>query len=114
MRFEDWRLNSIWPVDLLARCLSGHRRAGHRIVLTNGSFDVLHRGHVECLQQAASLGDVLVVGVHSDESVRKLKGTGHPMIPAGDRAAIALLSVAGYMEQSAADVEVQPEGFWVR
>ena len=88
MRFEDWRLNSIWPVDLLARCLSGHRRAGHRVVLTNGSFDVLHRGHVECLQQAASLGDVLVVGVHSDESVRKLKGTGHPMIPAGDRAAI--------------------------
>ena len=88
MRFEDWRLDSIWPVDLLARFLSGHRRAGHRIVLTNGCFDVLHRGHVECLQQAASLGDVLVVGVHSDESVRKLKGTGRPMMPAGDRAAI--------------------------
>ena len=62
VRFEEWRLDSIWPVDLLARCLTGHRRAGHRIVFTNGSFDVLHRGHVECLQQAASLGDVLVVG----------------------------------------------------
>ena len=49
---------------------------------------MLHRGHVECLQQAASLGDVLVVGVQSDESVRKLKGTGRPVIPAEDRAAI--------------------------
>ena len=88
MRFEDWRLDSIWPVDLLARCLSGHRRAGHRIILTNGCFDVLHRGHVECLQQAASLGDVLVVGVQSDESVRQLKGAGRPVTPAEDRAAV--------------------------
>ena len=88
MRFEDWRLDSIWPVDLLARCLSGHRRAGHRIVLTNGSFDVLHRGHVECLQQAASLGDVLVVGVQSDETVRQRNGPGRPVMPAEDRAAI--------------------------
>jgi D-beta-D-heptose 7-phosphate kinase/D-beta-D-heptose 1-phosphate adenosyltransferase len=97
VRFEDWRLDSIWPVDLLARCLSGHRRAGHRIVLTNGCFDVLHRGHVECLQQAASLGDVLVVGVHSDESVRKLKGTGRPVMPAEDRAAIvAAIGCVGY------------------
>jgi rfaE bifunctional protein nucleotidyltransferase chain/domain len=88
VRFEDWRLDSIWPVDLLARCLSGHRRAGHRIVLANGCFDVLHRGHVQCLQQAASLGDVLVVGVQSDETVRKIKGPDRPVIPAEDRAAI--------------------------
>jgi D-beta-D-heptose 7-phosphate kinase / D-beta-D-heptose 1-phosphate adenosyltransferase len=88
VRFEDWRLDSIWPVDLLARCLAGHRRAGHRIVLTNGGFDVLHRGHVECLQQAASRGDVLVVGVQSDETVRALKGPGRPVTPAEDRAAI--------------------------
>jgi D-beta-D-heptose 7-phosphate kinase / D-beta-D-heptose 1-phosphate adenosyltransferase len=88
VRFEEWRLDSIWPVDLLTRCLTGHRRAGHRIVFTNGCFDVLHRGHVECLQQAASLGDVLVVGVNSDETVRRLKGTGRPVIPAEDRAAV--------------------------
>ena len=88
MRFEDWRLDSIWPIDLLARCLAGHRRAGHRIILANGCFDVLHRGHVECLQQAASLGDVLVVGVQSDESVRQLKGAGRPVTPAEDRAAV--------------------------
>jgi cytidyltransferase-like protein len=82
VRFEEWRPDSIWPVDLLARCLSGHRRAGHRIVFTSGCFDVLHRGHVECLQQAASLGDVLVVGVNSDETVRKLKGADRPVGPA--------------------------------
>lgn len=88
MRFEDWRLDSVWPVDLLARCLSGHRRAGHRVVFTNGCFDVLHRGHVECLQQAASLGDVLVVGVNSDDSVRKLKGPGRPVNGEEDRASV--------------------------
>jgi D-beta-D-heptose 7-phosphate kinase / D-beta-D-heptose 1-phosphate adenosyltransferase len=88
VRFEDWRLESVWPVDLLARCLSGHRRAGHRVVFTNGCFDVLHRGHIECLQQAASLGDVLVVGVNSDESVRRLKGPGRPVNGEEDRAAV--------------------------
>jgi rfaE bifunctional protein nucleotidyltransferase chain/domain len=88
LRFEDWRLDSVWPVDLLARCLSGHRRAGHQVVFTNGCFDVLHRGHVECLQEAASLGDVLVVGVNSDDSVRNLKGAGRPVNPAADRAAV--------------------------
>jgi D-beta-D-heptose 7-phosphate kinase/D-beta-D-heptose 1-phosphate adenosyltransferase len=88
VRFEEWRLDSIWPVDLLARCLTGHRRAGHRIIFTNGCFDVLHRGHVECLQQAASLGDVLVVGINSDVTVRKLKGAERPVCPAEDRAAL--------------------------
>jgi D-beta-D-heptose 7-phosphate kinase / D-beta-D-heptose 1-phosphate adenosyltransferase len=88
VRFEDWRLDAIWPVDLLSRCLAGHRRAGHRIVFTNGCFDVLHRGHVECLQQAASLGDVLVVGVNSDDSARRLKGPDRPVLPAEDRAAV--------------------------
>jgi rfaE bifunctional protein nucleotidyltransferase chain/domain len=57
-------------------------------VFTNGCFDVLHCGHVECLQQAAALGDVLVVGVNSDDSVRKLKGAGRPVNPAEDRAAV--------------------------
>ena len=96
VRFEEWRLDSIWPVDLLARCLTGHRRAGHRIVFTNGCFDVLHRGHVECLQQAASLGDVLVVGVNSDQTVHRLKGAGRPVIPAEDRA--ALVAAIGCVE----------------
>ena len=107
MRFEEWRLDSVWPVDLLARCLSGHRRAGHRIVLTSGCFDVLHRGHVECLQQAASLGDVLVVGVSSDETARKLKGAGRPVSPAEDRAAVvAAIGCVEYVTIVAQDTPI--------
>jgi rfaE bifunctional protein nucleotidyltransferase chain/domain len=64
------------------------RRAGKRIVLTNGCFDLLHRGHVEYLREAGALGDVLVVGLNSDASVRRLKGPSRPVIPAEDRAAV--------------------------
>jgi rfaE bifunctional protein nucleotidyltransferase chain/domain len=61
------------------------RRAGRRIVFTNGCFDLLHAGHVGCLQQARDLGDVLVVAVNSDRSVRRLKGPGRPVNPEDDR-----------------------------
>lgn len=65
------------------------------LVFTNGCFDLLHRGHVEYLERARALGDVLVVGVNSDDSVRRLKGEGRPVVPEGDRAAVlsALRSV---------------------
>ena len=51
-----------------------HRARGHRIVFTNGCFDVLHRGHVAYLRQARALGDLLVVALNSDDSVARLKG----------------------------------------
>ncbi len=57
-------------------------------MFTNGCFDVLHRGHVEYLAEAAALGDVLVVGLNSDDSVRRLKGPRRPVNPAEDRAAV--------------------------
>jgi rfaE bifunctional protein nucleotidyltransferase chain/domain len=57
-------------------------------VFTNGCFDVLHRGHVEYLAEAAALGDLLVVGLNSDDSVRRLKGPLRPVNPAEDRAAV--------------------------
>ncbi|KPK80045.1 MAG: hypothetical protein AMS25_10460 [Gemmatimonas sp. SM23_52] len=57
-----------------------------RLIFTNGCFDILHRGHVEILIQARALGDRLVVGVNSDESVRRLKGPGRPLQPELDRA----------------------------
>ena len=68
---------------------------GRRVVFTNGCFDLLHRGHVEHLAQARALGTVLVVGLNSDASVRRLKGVGHPIVPGCDRAAVlsALWSV---------------------
>jgi D-beta-D-heptose 7-phosphate kinase/D-beta-D-heptose 1-phosphate adenosyltransferase len=65
------------------------------VVFTNGCFDVLHPGHVEHLAQAKALGDVLVVGLNSDASVRRLKGAGRPLVREADRAAVlaALRSV---------------------
>ena len=73
--------------DLLA-ALAEHRRQGHRIVFTNGCFDVLHRGHVAYLRQARALGDVLVVALNGDASVRRLKGPRRPVNPLADRAGV--------------------------
>ena len=61
------------------------RRGGTRIVFTNGCFDLIHPGHVRYLRAAKRLGDVLVVGVNSDASVRRLKGSGKPLVPQRDR-----------------------------
>lgn len=69
----------------LAVELAAHRAAGHRIVLTNGCFDVIHAGHVAYLREAKSLGDVLVVGVNTDEQVRAQKGEGRPIFKERER-----------------------------
>jgi rfaE bifunctional protein nucleotidyltransferase chain/domain len=58
------------------------------VVFTNGCFDILHRGHIEYLQAARALGDLLVVGLNSDDSVRRLKGSGRPLNPQEDRALV--------------------------
>ncbi|MBI4409638.1 MAG: D-glycero-beta-D-manno-heptose 1-phosphate adenylyltransferase [Gemmatimonadetes bacterium] len=71
--------------ELLARF--GRPRPA-RVVFTNGCFDLLHRGHVEVLFRARELGDMLVVGLNSDASVRRLKGAGRPLVAQEDRAAI--------------------------
>ncbi len=64
------------------------KRDGRRVVFSNGCFDVLHRGHVEYLSQARALGQMLMVGLNSDRSVRALKGPGRPVSPEHDRAAV--------------------------
>ncbi len=71
------------------------RESGSRIVFTNGCFDILHYGHALYLQEAAAMGDVLVVGVNGDASVRRLKGDSRPVVPQDYRAAMvaALQSV---------------------
>ena len=71
------------------------RDAGKVLVLTNGTFDVLHVGHVRYLEAAKSLGDILLVGVNSDDSVHGYKGPGRPLVPQDERAEIvaALRSV---------------------
>lgn len=68
--------------------LESYRSTGKKIVSTNGCFDMLHIGHVDFLRQAKSLGDVLIVGLNSDMSVRQIKGNGRPILPENERAAM--------------------------
>ena len=83
--------------DLLVR-IEAERTRGRRIVLTNGCFDVLHRGHTTSLARAAALGDVLVVAVNSDDSTRRLKGPHRPINSELDRAAVlAALACVDYV-----------------
>ena len=72
----------------LLRIIKNLKAKGKRIVFTNGCFDLLHLGHVRYLEEAKSLGDVLVVGVNSDSSVRKLKGSKRPILPEEERTEI--------------------------
>ena len=82
----------------LERQMELHRAQGQRIVLTNGCFDVLHSGHTRYLNQAKQLGDILVVALNSDDSVRRLKGAGRPINNVVDRAAVvAALSCVDYV-----------------
>jgi len=72
----------------LVERVTAAREAGARIVLANGCFDVLHVGHIRYLAGARELGDVLVVGINSDEQVALQKGSGRPVLPATERAEI--------------------------
>jgi rfaE bifunctional protein nucleotidyltransferase chain/domain len=74
------------PLAVVRERVAAARRAGLRIALANGCFDVLHVGHVRYLEGAKAEADVLVVGINDDASVRRLKGADRPVLPAGDRA----------------------------
>jgi D-glycero-beta-D-manno-heptose 1-phosphate adenylyltransferase len=112
MRFQDKIVS--WE-DLPAwRAL--RRARGERLVVTNGCFDILHLGHVTYLEQARNLGDVLLVGLNGDVSVRELKGPSRPVNPEIDRAAVlaGLESVSGvcvFAEKAATNflVRAQPD-----
>ena len=79
---------AVLTLDELILQFGREKRNGKRVVFTNGCFDVLHPGHVHSLETARGLGDCLIVGLNGDESVRRLKGAGRPVIPAGERAEI--------------------------
>ena len=83
-------------LERLAELAEGYRKQKRRMVLTNGCFDVMHAGHSGYLEQAASLGDILVVAVNDDASVRRLKGEGRPVIGQSDRA--SLLAALGCVD----------------
>jgi D-beta-D-heptose 7-phosphate kinase/D-beta-D-heptose 1-phosphate adenosyltransferase len=81
--------------DLAARAATW-RLGGKRIVFTNGCYDLLHAGHLSLLSQAAKLGDILVLAINSDTSVRRLKGPERPLVPQEDRAAV--LAALGFVD----------------
>jgi rfaE bifunctional protein nucleotidyltransferase chain/domain len=81
-------MNKIVDFPVLLALREVYRQAGRTVVWTNGCFDLLHAGHVRSLQAARRLGDVLIVGLNSDASVRRLKGSGRPILPEQDRAEV--------------------------
>ena len=75
------KINSKIPdLESLGKILLQEKQSGKKIVFTNGCFDILHRGHIEYLSEASDLGDLFVIGLNSDTSVRKLKGESRPAV----------------------------------
>lgn len=88
----------IKSLQQLSKIRNALKRLGKKVVFTNGCFDILHRGHIECLRKAKSFGDVLMVGLNSDSSVRKIKGEKRPILSQNDRAEIlASLEMVDYV-----------------
>ncbi len=91
-------MGEVMAREALAEVLAALRAGGKTIVFTNGCFDILHRGHVHYLEKARALGDVLVVGVNTDRSVRRLKGQGRPATGEDDRAhVVAALAAVDFV-----------------
>jgi len=82
--------NTLFNQNTIAQFCSAQRAAGKKIIFTNGCFDLLHAGHVDLLERAKALGDVLIVGLNSDESVRRLKGVSRPINNLQARAKVLL------------------------
>ena len=78
--------------------VSGAKAEGKKVVFTNGCFDLLHRGHLHLLREAKKLGDILIVAINNDLSVKKLKGPKRPILPEADRAElIGALEMVDYV-----------------
>ncbi len=81
-------MRKFYSLARLTKIIQGHKKRGERIVLTNGCFDLIHVGHVRYLKEAKDRGDILIVALNSDSSVRKLKGKGRPLLNQEERAEI--------------------------
>lgn len=94
--------------EQLSKAVGEAKAAGKTVVFTNGCFDILHVGHIRYLQQARSRGDLLVVGVNTDDSVRKLKGPDRPINPENDRAEVlAALECVDYVTLFPEDTPIE-------
>ncbi len=76
----------LWNWEELAEIRAGLKKEGKKVVFTNGCFDLLHAGHIDYLVKAKALGDVLIIGLNSDDSIRRLKGDKRPLLPHDERA----------------------------
>ncbi len=98
MTIQQAAQQKVLPREEIAAIVRHRQQTGERAVFTNGCFDLLHLGHIRYLQEARSLGDFLILGLNSDESVRRLKGPTRPLIPEQERAEIlAALSCIDYV-----------------
>lgn len=79
-------MGSIVTLPQLLEICAAAKQAGKTVVFTNGCFDLIHRGHVELLNRAKALGDILIVGLNTDASMRRIKGDSRPILPQEDRA----------------------------
>ena len=101
MIITDW--------DIANNQVNQWKEAGYIIVFTNGCFDIIHRGHIELLSAAKKKGDRLIVGLNSDQSVKRLKGNDRPLQPVEDRAMIldaieSVDMVVGFEEDTPAEI----------
>ncbi|HUI64752.1 MAG TPA: D-glycero-beta-D-manno-heptose 1-phosphate adenylyltransferase [Bacteroidota bacterium] len=91
-------MGQVLTLSRLERIRKRLRRQGKRVVFTNGTFDILHRGHVDYLARARAMGDVLMVGVNTDASIGRIKGPSRPINRASDRTAVlAALACVDYV-----------------
>lgn len=81
-------MGKVLSLNALVNVRRKQRRLGRKVVFTNGAFDIIHRGHVEYLTKAKQLGDVLIVGLNTDSSIRRIKGNGRPINKNADRGAV--------------------------
>jgi rfaE bifunctional protein nucleotidyltransferase chain/domain len=78
-------MGRVVSAEELTRARKQWRNENRKVVFTNGCFDIIHRGHIEYLTKAKTLGDVLVVGINTDQSVQRIKGNGRPIVQEEDR-----------------------------
>jgi len=91
-------LDKIYSLPELSQIIQEHKKAGKRVVLANGCFDLIHVGHIRYLKESKKRGDILVVALNSDSSVRKLKGKGRPVLSENQRGEIiSSLSFVDYI-----------------
>jgi rfaE bifunctional protein nucleotidyltransferase chain/domain len=115
---SSWRraAEKVVPLDALLAALVPRRAAGERVALTNGAFDLVHVGHLRSLEQARAHGDILVVGINSDASVRSYKSPNRPIVPQAERselvAGLACVDYVVIFDESTAErllTDVRPD-----